>query len=178
MKLEKITPCLWFNGQAEEAVGFYMSVFKNSSVLLTSYYTEAGKEIHKQKPGSVLTIEFRIEGQGFLALNGGPEFKFSEAISLIVHCDTQEEIDYYWGKLREEGDPAAQQCGWLKDKFGVSWQVVPNGINEMIASEEKERVERVMDAMMKMKKLDKAELEKAFGKLESIASSPDEVKPF
>src|SRR6185369_5556815 len=122
---QKIAPCLWFNGQAEEAAKYYTGIFKNSKIRKISHYTEAGREIHKQKPGSVLTVEFELEGQPFTALNGGPEFKFNEAVSLQVLCEDQKEIDYYWDQLTKGGDPSAQQCGWLKDRFGVSWQVAP-----------------------------------------------------
>jgi len=163
-KIQKITPHLWFPKGAEKAVKFYISVFKNSKVLGTSYYTKAGKEIHKMKPGSVLTIDFLIEGQRFTALNGGPLFKFNESISFMVHCETQDEIDYYWKKLKKDGDPKAQQCGWLKDKFGVSWQIAPSMVFEMITDKNKKKVEHFMAAMMKMKKLDLAKLEKAYNK--------------
>jgi predicted 3-demethylubiquinone-9 3-methyltransferase (glyoxalase superfamily) len=124
--IQRITPCLWFDDQAEEAVKFYTSVFRNSRVGNVTRYGTAGYDQHKRPPGSVMTVDFELDGQAFTALNGGPVFKFNEAISLQVNCETQEEIDYYWDKLSEGGDEEAQQCGWLKDKYGVSWQVVPN----------------------------------------------------
>jgi predicted 3-demethylubiquinone-9 3-methyltransferase (glyoxalase superfamily) len=158
----KIAPCLWFDGQAEEAAKYYTGIFKSSKITKTTHYTEAGREIHKRKPGSVLTVEFELEGQSFTALNGGPEFKFNEAVSLQIRCDSQKEIDYYWDKLTQGGDPSAQQCGWLKDKFGVSWQVAPKAIADMLDDRDTERAGRVMEAMMPMKKIDLAELERAY----------------
>jgi predicted 3-demethylubiquinone-9 3-methyltransferase (glyoxalase superfamily) len=160
--LQKIVPNLWFDGQAEEAANFYVSIFKDSGIGRISHYGKAGQETHKQPVGSVLTVEFQIEGQNFLALNGGPDFKFNEAVSFIVMCDTQEEIDYYWEKLSAGGDEKAQVCGWLKDKFGVSWQVTPTIINEMLAEAVNEKTERVMQAIMQMKKLDIAKLREAY----------------
>lgn len=145
---QSITPNLWFDRQAEEAANFYCSVFKNSSVIRKSYYGKAGYEIHKMPEGTVLTIEFELNGQRFTALNGGPIFKFTEAVSFVISCENQEEVDYYWEKLTEGGDANAQQCGWLKDKFGLSWQVVPKGLVELIKDP------RGMNAMMQMKKLD------------------------
>ncbi|MCG2615762.1 VOC family protein [Terrimonas sp. NA20] len=159
---KRFTNSLWFDTRAEEAANFYVGIFKNSSVGRIAHYTEAGKEIHGKEPGSVLTVEFELDGHRFLALNGGPIFKFNEAISFVVNCKDQEEIDYYWDKLKEGGDPKAQQCGWLKDKFGVSWQVSPIAIEEMAVDPDKEKVNRMMAALMQMKKLDLAELEKAF----------------
>ncbi len=159
---QRITPNLWFDNQAEEAVGFYKSIFKNSGTDRVSYYTEEGHEVHGMPAGMVLTIEFRLEGQQFLALNGGPAFTFNEAISLMINCDTQEEIDHYWEKLNEGGDPKAQQCGWLKDKFGVSWQVSPNILGDMLVDPDKEKANRAMRAMLQMKKLDIARLKEAF----------------
>lgn len=158
----KITPNLWFNNNAEEAVNFYLSVFKNSRITYTSHYTDAGKDIHGHTSKDILVIEFEIDGQKFSALNGGPNFKFSEAISFIIPCETQEEIDYYWDKLSEGGDPRAQQCGWLKDKFGVSWQVAPRMLDRLLADgQDRGKAERAMAAMMDMKKLDIATLEAA-----------------
>ena len=159
--IEKITPNLWFDTQAEAAVHFYMSVFANSAIHRTSYYSKAGQEIHKKQPGSVMTIEFELDGSKFVALNGGPAFKFNESVSFIVQCSTQEEVDYYWEKLKEGGDPKAQQCGWVKDKFGLSWQIVPVQLTDLLASSGSERSERVMAVMMKMKKLVIRELEAA-----------------
>jgi predicted 3-demethylubiquinone-9 3-methyltransferase (glyoxalase superfamily) len=160
--MSKITPCLWFDDQAELAVAFYTSVFKNSRVLETSYYTEAGKEIHGRKVGSVMTIGFELEGQHFTALNGGPVFKFNEAVSLQVDCRSQQEVDYYWSKLREGGDPDAEACGWVKDKFGLSWQIVPRQLIDMIHDRDSAKTQRVLAAMMQMKKLDIAQLEAAY----------------
>ncbi len=166
----KIAPCLWFNGEAEQAVAFYTSVFPNSKVRKFSHYTEAGREIHQRPPGSVLTVEFELDGEPFTALNGGPQFRFNEAISLQVFCKTQKEIDQYWEKLTAGGDPAAQQCGWLKDKFGVSWQVVPKALRDMVADPDPEKVSRVMTALFPMKKLDIATLERAYeGRAAAVA---------
>jgi predicted 3-demethylubiquinone-9 3-methyltransferase (glyoxalase superfamily) len=161
--LQKITPNLWFDRQAEEAVRFYTSVFRNSKIGRISRYGKEGFEVHGMPEGTVLTVEFQIEGQQFLALNGGPHFKFNEAISFIVSCETQDEVDYYWDKLREGGDEKAQICGWLKDKFGLSWQVVPRVLSEMLLDEKSEKSQRAMKAMLQMKKLDIAVLRKAYG---------------
>lgn len=158
----RIQPCLWFDQKAEEAARFYVDVFRTSKLGAIAYYPEAGKEEHGQKPGSVMTVSFELDGQPFLALNGGPIFKFSEAVSLIVLCDTQEEIDHYWSALSQGGDPAAQQCGWLKDKYGLSWQITPSGYEELITSPDRAAVERYMAAMMKMKKLEIEPLQAAF----------------
>lgn len=156
----QITTCLWFDHQAEEAAKFYTSVFKNSKILHTSYYGEAGHEIHGQEAGKVLTVDFQLNGHRFQALNGGPHFKFNEAISLAVNCETQEEIDYYWEKL--SADPKAEQCGWLKDKYGLSWQIVPTFIQELMSGPATKKTDRVMEALLKMKKLDIAALQKAY----------------
>lgn len=160
--MQKISPCLWFDNNAEEAVKFYVSIFKNSKVGNVTRYGKEGYEIHKKKEGSVMTIDFEIEGQKFLALNGGPIFKFNEAISFQIYCDTQEEIDYYWEKLTEGGDKNAQVCGWLKDKFGVSWQVVPIAMIKMLQDKDSKKTERVMKAMLQMQKLDIDALTKAY----------------
>ena len=160
--MQKISPCLWFDDNAEEAVKFYVSIFKNSTVGNVTRYGKEGYEIHKKKEGSVMTIDFEIEGQKFLALNGGPIFKFNEAISFQIYCDTQEEIDYYWEKLTEGGDKNAQVCGWLKDKFGVSWQVVPIAMIKMLQDKDSKKTERVMKAMLQMQKLDIDALTKAY----------------
>ena len=162
--LQKIVPNLWFNGNAEEAVNFYMTVFKQASISSRTYYTKAGYEIHKKPEGTVLTIEFKIEGQEFVALNAGDEFKFSESISFIVNCETQEEIDFYWNKLTPGGDPAAQVCGWLKDKFGVSWQIVPTEMQELMKSGESEKINRMLSAMFQMKKLELKKLKDAYNR--------------
>lgn len=158
----KIASSLWFDNQAEEAARYYTSIFKNSSIGRITKYPDEGYEIHHGKAGSVLTVEFELEGQPYIALNGGPEFKFSEAISFIIYCETQDEIDYYWEKLSAGGDPNAQQCGWLKDKFGLSWQVVPTILDEYLADEDEEKAKRVMHVMLQMKKLDIAELNNAY----------------
>lgn len=159
--MKPITPCLWFDGNAEEAANFYVSIFKNSRIGKIARYGEAGYEIHGRKAGTVMTIEFEINGQPYTALNGGPHFKFNEAVSFQVFCDTQEEIDYYWEKLSEGGNPKAQQCGWLKDKFGMSWQIVPSMLDEMMSSPDAGVSDRVMNALLRMKKLEIAELKNA-----------------
>ena len=162
MATQPIIPCLWFDTQAEDAARFYTGIFKNSSIVATTRYGEAGREAHGMPAGTVMTVEFELNGQSFTALNGGPHFKFNEAISFQIMCKTQEEVDYYWNKLSQSGDPKAQQCGWLKDKFGLSWQVVPTGLVEMLNDPDKEKSGRAMEAMLKMKKLDIAELKRAF----------------
>jgi len=167
-KMQKITSNLWFDNQAEQAAKFYTSVFKNSSIGRVTHYGKEGYEVHGQKEGTVMTLEFFLEGQQFLALNGGPHFKFNEAISFIVHCDSQEEIDYYWEKLSDGGDEKAQMCGWLKDKFGLSWQVVPTVLSDMFNDADSAKSESVMKVMLKMKKLDIATLEKAYNKKELV----------
>ena len=158
---QRIAPCLWFDSQAEEAAAFYVSVFKNSKITSVARYTKAGQETHKQRPGSVMTVAFELDGQKFTALNGGPVFKFNEAVSLQVNCSNQEEIDYYWDKLSKGGDPKAQQCGWLKDKYGLSWQVVPTILPELLQDHESPTAQRAMEAMLRMKKIDVRELEQA-----------------
>ncbi|MES2353651.1 MAG: VOC family protein [Pseudomonadota bacterium] len=160
--IQKITPCLWFDNQAEEAVDFYTSIFSNSKILKITRYGEGGKEIHRKPPGSVLTITFELDGQVFTALNGGPNFKFNEAISFQVYCETQEEVDYYWTKLSEGGDERAQQCGWLKDKYGASWQIVPSILPELIGDPDSKKSQRAMTALMQMKKLDIDKLKQAY----------------
>lgn len=150
--MQKITPCLWFDDQAEAAAQFYTAVFKDSKIVNIARYGEAGREIHGKPPGSVMVVVFELEGQRYTALNGGPQFKFSEAISLQVHCDTQEEVDYYWEKLSAAG--AESQCGWLKDKYGLSWQVVPTPAIEMLEDKDPEKLQRVMTALMQMGKID------------------------
>ncbi|WP_257666146.1 VOC family protein [Parapedobacter tibetensis] len=159
---QKITTNLWFDSEAEAAAKFYTSVFKDSKIGRISRYTKDGFEFHQMPEGSVMTVEFIIEGQEFVALNGGPVFKFNESISFIVNCETQEEIDYYWKKLTEGGDEKAQVCGWLKDKFGVSWQVVPTVLNDMILDPDPAKAGRVMQTMLQMKKLDIAPLKEAY----------------
>jgi predicted 3-demethylubiquinone-9 3-methyltransferase (glyoxalase superfamily) len=158
---QKITPCLWFDAEAEEAANFYVSIFKNSSRIRSiNRYNKAGREVHGKPAGSVMAVEFELEGQKFVALNGGPQFKFDEAISFQIHCKTQEEVDYYWSRLTEGGKEVA--CGWLKDKFGLSWQVVPSQLLDMLSDKDPARTERVTAAFMKMKKFDIAGLRRAF----------------
>ncbi|MRG47167.1 VOC family protein [Chitinophaga sp. SYP-B3965] len=161
---QKITSNLWFNKEAEEAVNYYLSIFKDGKIGRKTYYTAEGFEFHGMAEGTVLTMEFILEGQEFVALNGGPHFKFNEAISFIVNCKDQKEVDYYWEKLGEGGDEKAQMCGWLKDKFGVSWQIVPTVLTDMMQDPDATKVAKVTKAVFQMKKLDIAELEKAFGK--------------
>jgi predicted 3-demethylubiquinone-9 3-methyltransferase (glyoxalase superfamily) len=157
-----ITPCLWFDNQAEEAARYYTGIFKNSKIGAISRYGEAGKEVHGQKPGTAMTVAFELNGQPFTALNGGPIFKFNEAVSFQIMCETQEELDQYWNKLSAGGDPKSQQCGWLKDKYGLSWQVVPTVLAEMMSNPDKEKSGRAIEALMQMKKLDIAELQQAY----------------
>lgn len=158
----RIAVCLWFDDQAEAAAVFYTAIFRNSRIVKTARYGKAGREIHGKPPGSVMTVAFELDGQSFTALNGGPVFRFNEAMSLQVCCDSQEEIDYYWRKLGEGGDEKAQQCGWLKDKYGVSWQVVPATLPELIGDPDSAKSQRVFQAMLEMKKLDIGRLELAF----------------
>jgi predicted 3-demethylubiquinone-9 3-methyltransferase (glyoxalase superfamily) len=160
--MQKITSNLWFDKQAEEAAGFYTSIFKNSSIGKISRYGKEGFEVHGMPEGTVMVVEFWLEGQQFLALNGGPHFKFNEAISFVINCNTQEEVDYYWEKLTEGGDAKAQMCGWLKDKYGLSWQVVPTILDELMADPDQEKAGRAMSAMLQMKKLDIQTLKAAF----------------
>jgi predicted 3-demethylubiquinone-9 3-methyltransferase (glyoxalase superfamily) len=159
---QPIVPCLWFDTQAEEAARFYTGIFKNSNIGTISRYSEVGHEVHGRDAGTVMTVEFELNGQKFTALNGGPHFRFNEAISFQVMCTDQEEVDYYWNKLSQGGDPNAQQCGWLKDKFGLSWQVVPTPLLEMLTDADRAKADRAMEAMLQMKKLDIAELERAY----------------
>jgi predicted 3-demethylubiquinone-9 3-methyltransferase (glyoxalase superfamily) len=160
--VEKITPCLWFDSEAEEAARFYCSIFGDSGIERVTRYGREGFEIHGRPAGSVLTVTFRLAGQHFTALNGGPLFKFTEAVSLVVRCENQEEIDHFWTRLGEGGEPKAQQCGWLKDRYGLSWQVVPSGLHEMFADPDAQKTERLMRAVMQMKKLDFEALRRAF----------------
>jgi predicted 3-demethylubiquinone-9 3-methyltransferase (glyoxalase superfamily) len=160
--MQKITPCLWFDSNAEEAAKFYTSIFENSKIVKTARYGKEGYEIHGKPAGTVLTVEFELNGQTFTALNGGPVFKFNEAVSFQVLCESQKEVDYYWETLSKGGDEKAQQCGWLKDKFGVSWQIVPAVLTEMLQDKETEKADRVMKAMLQMKKLDIKTLERAY----------------
>jgi len=154
---QKITPCLWFDTQAEDAAKFYASVFKSSKVGKISRYGKEGFEIHGKQAGTVMTVEFEVAGQKFLALNGGPQFKFNEAVSFQVHCETQEEIDYFWSKLAAGGEEGP--CGWLKDKFGLSWQVIPTVLLQLLTDEGS--AQRVMRSMLQMRKIDIAALKRA-----------------
>ena len=156
-----ITPFLWLNDTAEEAAAFYTGIFPNSRVIQVIRWGEAGKEHHKRQPGSALTVAFELNGVAFTALNGGPMYQFTPAVSFVVHCDTQAEIDHYWSKLGDGGDPAAQACGWLKDKYGLSWQIIPRSFPAMIADMNSPAAGRVMAAMMGMTKMNLAELERA-----------------
>jgi predicted 3-demethylubiquinone-9 3-methyltransferase (glyoxalase superfamily) len=158
----KITPCFWFDDNAEEAVQFYLSVFKRSRVGTVVRYGEAAAQVSGRPKGSVMTVTFEIEGQEFVALNGGPVFTFNEAVSFQVHCDTQDELDHYWNALSAGGDPAAQQCGWLKDRYGISWQIVPAVLDKMLKEADPETGNRVMQALLQMKKLDIRRLQKAY----------------
>ncbi len=158
--MQPITPCLWFDGQAEEAAKFYTSIFDNSKLLGVARYGEAGAAASGRPEGTAMTVEFEIEGQRFLGLNGGPHFKFSEAVSFIVNCKTQREVDELWRKLSEGGEEGP--CGWLKDKFGLSWQIVPTVLGEMLKDQNSKKTERVMAAMLKMKKIDIKGLEDAY----------------
>jgi predicted 3-demethylubiquinone-9 3-methyltransferase (glyoxalase superfamily) len=155
MPTEGFTTCLWFDGQAEEAADYYTSIFKNSKLGKVGRYTEAGP----RTPGSVLAVEFELNGQKFVALNGGPEFKFNEAISFQIFCADQDELDYYWNKLTEAGEEVA--CGWLKDKYGVSWQIIPTGLIELISDPDPEKAKRATEAMLAMTKLDLAAVQRA-----------------
>jgi predicted 3-demethylubiquinone-9 3-methyltransferase (glyoxalase superfamily) len=158
--MNKLTTCLWFNGQAEEAALFYTSIFKNSKMGNISRYGEAAADVSGMHEGTVMTVTFEIEGQEFLGLNGGPEFSFTEAISFVVNCETQEEVDGYWEKLTAGGEP--RPCGWLKDKFGISWQITPIVLGEMLMDEDSKKSERVMKAMLQMQKLEIETLKQAY----------------
>jgi predicted 3-demethylubiquinone-9 3-methyltransferase (glyoxalase superfamily) len=162
--LQKIVPHFWFEKQAEEAANYYVSIFKNSRVGKISRYGKEGFEIHHMPEGTVMTIEFTLEGQKFLGLNGGPLFKFNESVSFVVNCETQDEIDHYWDKLTEGGDKNSQQCGWLKDKFGLSWQVVPTRLSELMNNADPKKSGAVMKALLQMKKIDIGKLEEAASK--------------
>jgi predicted 3-demethylubiquinone-9 3-methyltransferase (glyoxalase superfamily) len=159
---QRISPCLWFDSQAEDAARYYTGIFKNSKITLTTRYNEVGFEQHHRPAGSVMVVEFELDGQKFTALNGGPAFTFNEALSLQVLCENQQEIDYYWEKLSAGGDPKAQQCGWLKDKYGLSWQVVPKDVDQMYKDENSPGAKRAMAAMLQMKKIDIAAMERAY----------------
>ena len=154
--MQKISPCLWFDNQAEEAAKFYTSIFKNSKIEKVSYYGDEGPRMKR----SVLTVTFQLNGQEFMALNGGPEFKFTPALSLFVNCEDQEEVDYYWENLSDGGEKG--QCGWLTDKYGISWQIVPTILGELMSGKDSKRSASVMHALLQMKKLDIAMLKKAY----------------
>jgi predicted 3-demethylubiquinone-9 3-methyltransferase (glyoxalase superfamily) len=162
--MPKITPFLWFEDNAEEAVRHYTSIFRNSKITATTRYNEEGAEVSGRPKGSVMTVAFQLDGQDFVALNGGPDFKFTEAISFVVNCDSQEEIDYYWEKLTAGGDEKAQQCGWLKDKYGVSWQVVPTALGELLNTPDPEKSRNAMKALIGMKKIHVETLQRAAGR--------------
>ena len=157
---QKITPCLWFDNEAEDAAKLYTAIFANSRIKQVSRYTEAGREVHGKAPGSVMVVEFELEGQTFTALNGGPQFKFDEAVSFQVMCDTQSEIDHFWSRLSDGGKEGP--CGWLKDKFGLSWQVVPSALPQMMQDADGARSGRIMNAVMTMKKFDLKALQRAY----------------
>lgn len=157
-RIQRIAPCLWFDDQAEEAARFYAGVFPDSRIVSVSRYGKAGYEIHRRPAGSVMTVAFELDGQAFTALNGGPLFRFNEAISLQVFCDTQEEIDHYWERLGAGGDEKARQCGWLKDRYGLSWQIVPSMLPDLVMGA---KADRVMEAVLRMKKLDIGALKRA-----------------
>src|SRR4029453_11454088 len=160
--VQKITPCLWFDDQAEEAAKFYTAIFHNSKIISMTRYGEAGHEVHGRPAGTVMTVAFELDGHAFTALNGGSMFKFNEAISFQVSCETQEELDYYWERLSEGGDRGAQQCGWLKDKYGASWQVIPNVLLEMLTNPDSKKSQRVMKSMLQMKKIKIQKLMRAY----------------
>lgn len=162
IKTGRLLPCLWFADEAEDAARFYTGVFKNSRITAITRYSKAGNEVHGRPAGSVMVVAFELDGHRFTALNGGPIFKFNEAVSFQVECDTQDEIDYYWEKLTAGGDPRAQQCGWLKDKYGLSWQVIPRMEQFLFRDEKSPGAERAMEAMLKMKKIDMDELQRAY----------------
>jgi len=157
---QKIVPCIWLEKDADKAARFYVSVFRNAKILKTSYYPKASEEVSGQKQGSVLTVRFTLEGQEFVLLNGGPVFKLSPAVSFMVLCDTQKEIDYYWSKLSFVKE--AEQCGWLVDKYGLSWQIVPSILESMTTDPDPAKVERVTAAFLQMKKFDISALKKAY----------------
>lgn len=158
----RIVPCLWFDHQAEEAASYYVGIFPNSRITRVSHYGEVEQEVTGRKPGTVLTVAFELDGQPLTALNGGPVFKFSEAVSLQVVCDTQDEVDFYWERLRAGGDDKAQQCGWLKDRYGLPWQVVPRIVTQIIGEAGSAKSQRAMAALLAMRKLDIAALQRAY----------------
>ena len=157
-----LTPCLWFDTEAEDAANYYVGIFKNSRITATTRYPSEGQEIHGKPAGSVMVVAFELDGHPFTALNGGPIFKFNEAVSFQVNCKSQDEIDYFWEHLGAGGDPKAQQCGWLKDRYGLSWQVVPEGMEDMLKNAESAGAKRAMAAMLQMKKIDMNEIQRAY----------------
>ncbi len=161
LSAQKITPCLWFDGKAEDAADLYVSVFPNSEIVSMTRYTDAGQDIHGQTAGKVMVVDFVLDGQPFVGLNGGPQFKFDEAVSFQIPCKDQKEVDYYWEKLTADGGSEGP-CGWLKDRFGLSWQVVPNALIDMLSKGTPDQAKRVTDTFMQMKKFDIAALERAF----------------
>lgn len=165
-RIQKISPCLWFDGQAEAAARLYSGIFPNSRIGQILRFGAEGQELHGQAPGSVMTVAFELDGQAFTGLNGGPQFRFTEAVSFQVHCESQDEIDHYWRKLGAGGPPEAQQCGWLKDQFGVSWQIVPAVLPTLLAGNDAARSGRVMHALLGMQKLDIGELKRAYAALD------------
>lgn len=160
-RFQRVSPCLWFDKEAEDAAKFYVSIFNNSKIIQVARYPEVGQEIHGQPAGSVMTVMFVLDGQEFTALNGGPQFKFSEAISLQVYCDTQEEIDHFWSRLTAEGGEPSL-CGWLKDKYGLSWQVVPSALPDMLYDADREKAQRVVNAVWRMGKLNISQIRQAY----------------
>ena len=159
--IQRISPCLWFANEAEDAALFYTGIFKSSRITTITRYGTAGFETHHRPAGSVMTVAFELDGQSFTALNGGPLFKFNEAVSFQVNCATQDEVDYYWEKLTAGGDPKAQQCGWLKDRYGLSWQVTPSFMDSLFKDAQSPSAQRAMEAMLNMKKIDIAALRRA-----------------
>jgi predicted 3-demethylubiquinone-9 3-methyltransferase (glyoxalase superfamily) len=159
---QKILPCLWFDDQAEEAAAFYVDILSNSRITQVTRYGEAGHEFHGKAPGTAMTVAFELDGQAFTALNGGPVFRFNEAVSLQILCATQAEVDHYWERLGAGGPAEAQQCGWLKDRYGLSWQVLPEVLLELLQADDHAAAQRATEAMLRMKKLDIAELQRAF----------------
>jgi predicted 3-demethylubiquinone-9 3-methyltransferase (glyoxalase superfamily) len=151
--MQRITPFLWFDHQAEEAAAFYVSIFKNARIVATTHYTEESAAASGRPHGSVMTVAFQLDGQDFVALNGGPHFKFNEAVSFVVNCESQAEVDHYWDKLSAGGDEKAQQCGWLKDKYGVSWQIVPAALPALLTGDNPEQSRKAVAALLKMKKI-------------------------
>jgi predicted 3-demethylubiquinone-9 3-methyltransferase (glyoxalase superfamily) len=164
--MHKITPCLWYDKEAEEAANYYVSIFsargEKSSIGKITRYGQEGQEVHGKPVGSVMTVEFELAGQKYIALNGGTTFKLTEAVSFVIDCATQDEVDYYWEKLTAGGDEKSQICGWLKDKYGLSWQVMPKALGEMLGDKDPQKAGQVMNAMLKMKKIDLKTLEDAY----------------